>query len=84
MQVTPEGVLQVEGSHVDEMRKADKETAADTSRHVHYHAEYELPRSVDATQVKATYKDGLLSLMVPKPRQAAEAPQPVPVPIAVA
>jgi len=65
-----EGVLSISGERKHEEEKKEGETFRSERYFGRFHRSMTLPTTVDANKVKASYKDGILSVTLPKTEEA--------------
>lgn len=65
-----DGVLTLSGERKDEREQKDGETFRSERYFGKFQRSVSLPSAVDATKVKATYKDGILTVDLPKAEEA--------------
>ncbi len=65
-----EGLLTVRGERQEERERKDSETYRVERVYGSFQRAFRLPSAVDAEQVKATYKDGVLEVRLPKTEAA--------------
>jgi HSP20 family protein len=64
------GALHISGERKHETEKKDAETYRSERFYGRFHRTLSLPKQVDVNKVKASYKDGVLSVTLPKSEEA--------------
>jgi HSP20 family protein len=72
-----DGVLHIGASRSEKSEKKDAKSYRSEFRYGTFSRDLTLPKGVDSRAVKAEYKDGILEVRVPWPKEKAEEPEKV-------